>query len=178
MFLFSFFLVTDKCTVTIWWKETYHCQMMPWIKGGDQRQNLCFQHKNVLKITFWKEPEIVHGWCSVVTWNLYVNLWSRLALFDAEVMSLLASTRFFYEEFCFQWWKMDDYRAPSVTWSQKNFCGRPVVANFYRHRHHHLIFTSRTIIWVRSWINATLGWMPRLDHHSGSWIAEPRVMSL
>ena len=75
---------------------------------------------------------------------------------------------FFNEELCFQWWKMDDYRAPSVTRSQKDFCGRSVVASFHRHRHHD-IFISRTIILVRSWISSTLGWMPRLDHHSGSW---------
>ena len=71
--------------------------MMPWIKGGDQRQNLCFQHKNVLGIAFWKKPGnrlrmmsgsdlehicyLMKGTCSLV-------------LCDAEVMSLLASTRF------------------------------------------------------------------------------------
>ena len=48
---YFYFFVTDKCTVTIWWKGTYHCQMMPWIRGRDWREHLCLQHKIVFGIT-------------------------------------------------------------------------------------------------------------------------------
>lgn len=148
--------------------------MMRWIRGWDQREHLCLQRKSVFRITFWKEPETVHGWCPVVTWNIYILPYEGDVQFGFMWRWSYVSTCFnlllffFNEELCFQWWKMNDYRAPSVTWSQKSFCGRPVVAKFHRHRHH-VIFISRTIILVRSWRSATLVWMPRLDHHSGFW---------